>query len=418
MKANEVFTPGSLPQYTYNNREDLKLEQRLLEAINTRGFICSVSGPSKSGKTVLCESVISQPRMLLVTGGGVSEESIFWQKIRKKLKLPSSKSISSQTTRSSQFTGKTETGVQLPIVFNAKVGYDGSLGTGESSGEVSQDDGLDGAELLESIRERGYTLVVDDFHYITKSVQRSLAEQFKEAARLGTPIVVVSVSHRSDDAVRANPDLRGRVSCIDIPYWKNQELRVIAEKGFPLLNIQPEPKLIDRFVSESVSSPQLMQAICLQFCRDVKCEDTLRNVKPVDLSQEQIGVLLRNTTSLANCKTAFEIIVTGPKPRGTERKMHYLNDGKNGDVYYVILKALANGDPTLTLPYAVIKERIESIVPEDPPRGVGIVQALQQMSKAVSEKLGEDRVLEWEDEKEFLNIPDPYFIYYLRWADW
>ena len=41
-----------------------------------------------------------------------------------------------------------------------------------------------------------------------------------------------------------------------------------------------------------------------------------------------------------------------------------------------------------------------------------------EADKAVVEKLGEDRVLEWDEEKEFLNVPDPYFLYYLRWADW
>jgi hypothetical protein len=58
------------------------------------------------------------------------------------------------------------------------------------------------------------------------------------------------------------------------------------------------------------------------------------------------------------------------------------------------------------------------VVLEDPPRGVGIIQALQQMHKSVVNKLGEDRVLEWDEEKEFLNLSDPYFLYYLRWADW
>lgn len=226
------------------------------------------------------------------------------------------------------------------------------------------------------------------------------------------------MSHRSDDAIRANPDLRGRVASIDIPYWGDQELGVIANKGFPLLNVVPDGDLVDRFVSESVSSPQLMQAICLQFCRDMGFEETLQPPVKVSLDQEQVGVLMRNTTSLANCKTAFDIIVTGPKPRGQERSIYKLANGQTGDVYYVILKALAAREPTLTLPYALLKERIEELVPVDPPRGVGIIQALQQMGKAVVERLGEDRVLEWDEDKEFLNVPDPYFLYYLRWSQW
>ena len=57
-------------------------------------------------------------------------------------------------------------------------------------------------------------------------------------------------------------------------------------------------------------------------------------------------------------------------------------------------------------------------VPFDPPRGVDISEALEQIHHRVLEKLGEDRVLEWDAEKETLNIPDPYFLYYMRWAGW
>ena len=418
MKATDVFTPGTLPQYTYYDRVDLKLEWRLLEAIETKGFISSVSGPSKSGKTVLCETVIGKRKMLIVTGGGVSTEDLFWRKMRQKLGLPVVTRREHGRDKGGEFGGKAGASMQIPFVVEGKAELEGKLKSSESSGEGFDYEGPDGTELLEFVASKGYTLVVDDFHYIDRGVQKSLAEQFKEAARQGAVIVVVSVSHRSDDAIRANPDLRGRVASIDIPYWNDTELRTIAEKGFPLLNVQPEPALLDRFVAESVSSPQLMQAICLQFCRDVGFDETQHDPTPVTLDRDQVGVLMQNTTSLANCKTAFDIIVTGPKPRGQERNVYKLADGESGDVYYVILKALAAGEPMLTLPYALLKERIELLVPVDPPRGVGIIQALAQMDKAVVERLGEDRVLEWDEDKEFLNVPDPYFLYYLRWSKW
>jgi hypothetical protein len=74
MKAKDVFTPGTLPKHTYYDRSDLHLEQNLLDAVDTPGMIAAVSGPSKSGKTVLCESVIGLGSMLLVTGGGINSE--------------------------------------------------------------------------------------------------------------------------------------------------------------------------------------------------------------------------------------------------------------------------------------------------------------------------------------------------------
>jgi|SRR4026207_312585 hypothetical protein len=136
------------------------------------------------------------------------------------------------------------------------------------------------------------------------------------------------------------------------------------------------------------------------------------------LNHTQLETLLHNTSAVANCKTAFDIILAGPKIRGRERKLYQMSDGKDGDIYHVILRALALAEPLLAFPYAEIKKRIEQIVPFDSPRGVDISEALEQIHHRVLEKLGEDRVLEWDAEKETLNIPDPYFLYYMRWAGW
>ena len=100
MKATDIFTPGTLPTHTYYERPNLNLEQALLNAVDTPGMITAVSGPSKSGKTVLCESVIGLNSMVLVTGGGVGDEETFWRRIRSKLKMPSGSSQSSGTTKS------------------------------------------------------------------------------------------------------------------------------------------------------------------------------------------------------------------------------------------------------------------------------------------------------------------------------
>jgi hypothetical protein len=418
MKVTDVFTPGSLPEHTYNSREDLRLEWRLLEALETKGIIGSVSGPSKSGKTVLCESVVGKRKMLLVTGGGVSNENSFWQKVRQKIGIPESRTRGQQVEFGMGGGAQIKGEMQLPLFANAGASAEAKSNIGLSQEDSNTFVGLSGVDLLMQLQKKGFTFVVDDFHYISRDVQRSLAEQFKEAARQGASLVVVSVSHRSDEAIRANPDLRGRVSSIDIPYWRKHELAVIASKGFPILNVSPSPEIIDRFVSESVSSPQLMQAICLQFCREMVLESRSPIRREITLKDDEMGNLLKNTTSFANCKTAFDIIVTGPKPRGSERNSYRLRDGRKGDIYYVILKAAGGGEPLLTMSYATLKQRIEEVVSEEPPRGVGIIQALQQMDKSVVNKLGEDRVLEWDEEKEFLNFSDPYFLYYLRWADW
>lgn len=418
MEVNQIFTPGSLPIYTYYNRANLNLERKLLEAIETKGFICSVSGPSKSGKTVLCESVVGKRSMLLITGGGITTEFLFWQRLRSRLNMPNSRSDSKTSARATEIQPQIKANVQVPFFAKGEGSIGGKIGTNIGKAETASYDGPDSLTILEHLRDQAITLVIDDFHYIERAVQKSLAEQFKEAARAGNSIIVISVSHRSDDAIRANPDLRGRVVCIDIPYWKPDELRIIPLKGLPLLNVSADDAVIEDLVRESISSPQLMQAICLQLCRDLGIETTLRARANISLGQNQLYDLCRNTTVIANCKAAFDIIIKGPKTRGSERREFSLGGNKKGDIYYIILKAIASGEPHLTLPYTIIKDRVEQLVPNDNLRGSSIAVALSHMHKAVLNKLGEDRVMEWDEERGTLNIPDPYFLYYLRWAEW
>lgn len=415
-KATKIFTPGALPTVTYYDRPDLNLEFKLLEAIETQGYLCSVSGPSKSGKTVLCESVIGKTKMLLITGGGIDTEDKFWQKLRAKLNLP----IELTTTKTSKFTatikGSGGGKLQIPLVAegSGQVGAEGSAGRDKS--HASKYEGPNGVSLLEFIEDQNYTLVIDDFHYINRDVQKSLAQQFKEAARSGCHIVIVSVTHRSDDAIRANPDLRGRVVSVDIPYWSGDELRAIPARGFPHLNLEPSKALVDRLVTESILSPQLMQALCLQLCREIGVDETLTNKVEVNLNSHEMGNLLKNTTSIANCKYAFDSLLAGPRTRGEERKVYSLKSDQSGDVYYVVLKALAAGNPILTVSYDELKHRISDLVSGESPRGSAVIEALTQMNSVVKKKLQEDRVLEWDEN--YVNLPDPYFLYYLRWAEW
>lgn len=417
MKASEIFTPGTLPRHTYYDRDELRLEWKLLEAIETPGIIASVSGPSKSGKTVLCETVVGVTKILLVTGGGVKSEEDLWSKIRLKLALPSEESLETKSGSKSGLGAEVQLAFPgVPTAPSGKV----SLSTEKSdeSGRTRVFNGLRGVQLLEYVKEQNRTLVIDDFHYIDPNVAVRLAEHLKEAARLGVKIVVISISHRSDEAIRANPDLRGRVAKIDIPFWKPDELSVIADKGFPLLQIAPPADLVNRFVTESLTSPQLMQALCLQFCRTTSFEETIDSVKTVDLNEPERQKLFRDVAALSDSKYAFDIIITGPKPHGMQRNSYKLKDGTDGDIYNIILQAISLNPPMSSLPYAEIKSRCQSLVAEEILQGASITQALQQTGKRVVEKLGEDRVLDWDEEKQLLSIPDPYFLYYLRWAAW
>jgi hypothetical protein len=415
VRVTDVFTPGTLPKYTYYERPNHKLEEALLSAVDTPGMIAAVSGPSKSGKTVLCESVIGLKSILLVTGGGVDSEATFWQRIRSKLKLPAAASTSATETKSREI-GAAAKGA-LGFIVKGEAGLDGKLSRGEQAQSTFQFDGVSGVDLLDVVRANHKTLVVDDFHYINRDIQASLVEQFKEAARAGCTIVVVSVPHRSDDVIRANPDLRGRLRLVEVAYWTEDELSNIPRLGFPILNIAVGDAIIDRFATESLSSPQLMQSLCLDLCRVKGIDDQLAKLTAITVNEEELAQALKGVATASSCQTALDILEKGPRVRGTERKTYKLKDGLAGDVYTVVLRAMASGEPRLTLKYPEIRSRVEQITEGEPPSGSSIVSTLTQMDEAAQE-MRQDRVLEWDADKETLNFPDPYFIYFLRWRSW
>lgn len=413
MKATEIFTPGTLPKYTYYERPELDLEQKLLDAVDTPGIIAAVSGPSKSGKTVLCETVIGLNSMLLVTGGGIESEHDLWRRIRSKINFPAQSSTSTGAVKSREIGADATAGISF--LGKAEAGFSGKLSRSVEEQATLQFDPVSGAELIQRIKGAGKTLVVDDFHYIDRGIQASIVEQFKEAARAGCTIVVVSVPHRSDDVIRANPDLRGRVRIVEVTYWSEAELQNIPNLGFPKLNLNVSEGVVARLAKESLSSPQLMQSLCLDLCRAKRIDDALETITGLDINDQELTYTLRSVASASNCQTALDILEKGPRVRGTDRKAYTLRDGTVGDVYTVVLKAIATGEPRLTLQYSEIRDRTAQITRGEGPSGSSISSTLGQMEEAARQMKQGDRVIEWDVEKETLNFPDPYFLYYLRW---
>jgi hypothetical protein len=152
-----------------------------------------------------------------------------------------------------------------------------------------------------------FVIFVDDFHYIPKQVQAVLAEQFKEAARQNVRIIVASVPYHSDDVLRANPDLQGRLTAIDFDYWQKGLLKAIAEKGFSALNVLISDRVSDRLAEEAGGSPQLMQTLCLNACFEA-------NIASRSLSQTRLpsdDSFLKKVCVITSVTTDFASVVNG-----------------------------------------------------------------------------------------------------------
>ena len=389
LKAENIFKPGAFPEYTYvsRNYEDtgISYELRLKQALRTAGCLTSIIGPSKMGKTILCEQVIGLDNIVEVSGADFNENTDFWAIIAAKVGLPYMGEI---TTERASTEGKSE--------------------ERDSKSEkyiLSKD------KIIRYYIENNKILVIDDFHYASTEMQMKMAQQLKDAIRRELKVVVVSLPHRADDAIRQNADLSGRLSLINIETWKEEDLKKIAIKGFDKLEIKITDSIAEKLAVECLTSPQLMQYICLSICT------LLEDEKKQEVNDEILEKAYRFTTINFNYADVVNVLIKGPNPRGQQRKLYRTVDGKELDLYGIIVESLAKNPPMTELDFESFYNRIFNVIEENDRLKLEkqtVRNHLNHLQEVVEGKEEIYRAIEWKDGKVY--VLDPLFLFYLRWG--
>lgn len=389
LKAENIFKPGAFPEYTYVSRNyentGISYELRLKQALRTAGCLTSIIGPSKMGKTILCEQVIGLDNIVEVSGADFNGNTDFWAIIAAKVGLPYMGEI---TTERASTEGKSE--------------------ERDSKSEkyiLSKD------KIIRYYIENNKILVIDDFHYASTEIQMKMAQQLKDAIRRELKVVVVSLPHRADDAIRQNADLSGRLSLINIETWKEEDLKKIAIKGFDKLEIKITDNIAEKLAVECLTSPQLMQYICLSICT------LLEDEKKQEVNDEILEKAYRFTTINFNYADVVSVLIKGPNPRGQQRKLYRTVDGKELDLYGIIVESLAKNPPMTELDFESFYNRIFNVIEENDRLKLEkqtVRNHLNHLQELLEGKEEIYRAIEWKDGKVY--VLDPLFLFYLRWG--
>jgi len=411
VKAVEVFTPTDVPTITYVDRGARNIEDAFRQALSIPKMVVSISGPSKSGKTVLVTKLVSSENLIHIYGASIKQPEDLWQSVIAWMGGPIKRSQTSGTKASIEAAGSVGGKAGIPLLAEAKVdakfsgAREGSYSVTEVFADVSVED------VAAEIGGSDYVVFLDDFHYIRKDVRDEIGKQIKAAAERGIRIVTASVPHRADDVVRSNTELRGRVTAVDMTYWSLEELERIAQLGFRELNVDLSPAVIRAIAVEAFGSPQLMQAICLQFCFARRVTETLDDHIRIDIDEVAIRQILESTSVMTDFSRMVSTLHAGPKLRGTERKPFKFSDGTSGDVYRCVLLALRGNPAALSFRYDEMVKRVQSICIGESPVGSSVSESLAQMGK-LARTVQEAPVIEWDED--VLDIVEPYFLFYLR----
>jgi hypothetical protein len=410
-RASDVFVPGGLPKITYNPRQSLKLEDRVRDYVEERHKILSLSGPTKCGKTVLLKTVL--PPSIWVSGGAVDSADGFWQAVVDALGGFTVEAGETSSAESREDTTGVSGGVGIPNVAHVEGQQKGATAsqTGRRRSFSRERSALYTA--TNELKKGDYILVVDDFHYIPSAAQLTIVRGLKEMVFEGLAVIFASVPHRAFDAVRVETEMTGRVDQLPIAFWSDEELKGIPYTGFEALNVTVAEEVVERLTAESFRSPHLMQAFCLQLCKENEIRETSADRREIDPPEDWFPFFRASAQSAS--KTAFDLLKQGPRQR-TDRKARVLQDGATTDIYGAVLEAIAATGPLTELQYTELRSSLREVLKSEPPQRHEVTRVLEEMTKIAREKIEGEPVVDYDEALETLYISDPFFAYFLRWG--
>lgn len=411
MKVGDVFKVGGLPDITYIPRDSYHLEKKLSDAIEDRYKIISISGSTKTGKTVLCKRVVCEKNSVWISGADITSNNDFWNLILSKLELPSKILESTKTGKTAKISGSIASTLSSFIAsISGTAGAE--LSTSDEISCNSEKLGRIKENILNLLIETNIILIIDDFHYVVPDLQKEIVRSLKNPIFNGLVVIIISIPHHSYDVINSERELTGRLIRIDIPFWNNRDLSLIAKNGFNFLNIKSSELLISEFSIEAFGNPHLMQEFCLKLCRDNNISGKMDEKTEIRLISDHKSFFNDIAETSSSSHPVFTMLLKGPSS-SKGRKMRDFIDGKRGDIYLAMLLAIAKAGPKRELSYWEIRSALKKLLIQIPKKNE-ISKILTQMSKTAKEIEGEP-ILEWDKHYETLYISDPFFAFYIKW---
>ena len=413
-KYSDVFIPGGFPTITYNPRTVLKLEDKMREARNNICKLVVVSGQTKAGKTVLVNRIFSRDETIWVDGGSVQNEEEFWSYLLDNLNITTDIEVSNINGSEALVCSGVKATTGIPffnITPQANFQISENIHKNFSYGRKNTPKVV----VINYLRNNMIPIVIDDFHYIEKNIQAQIVRSFKALIMHGLPLVLIAIPNRKYDAVKVEREMTGRIEQITIPQWSNDELCNIANNGFKSLNILLSHEIIEKMAREAFGSPHLMQEFCKSLCKLKNVLNEQEKELEINVTQEDLNSIFSDIAQNTG-RPMFERLARGPRQR-SDRKERLLKKGNYTDIYGVVMEALKNLQPGMErIPYEDLRTSMKEILQEAIPQRHETTRVLDYITQISYDDSASTPVIEWNKEDGIINITDPFFAFFLKWA--
>ncbi|MCY7831814.1 hypothetical protein MOD54_15640 [Bacillus spizizenii] len=420
IKASQVFTPGKVPNYTYNERKEKKLENDLQVELEFGGKIIVLSGPSKIGKTVLAKKCLPADKVIFIQPEELKGQ-ILEEAIAALIEVPSNetKTVKTKDAVETNISAGAEFSIGKSFLQIFKAKFNSQAGIKEatqSENEVTQE--YKKSLLKQTTKyliENECILVFDDFHYLEPEEQTEIIHKLKPYILEDLHVCIILIPNRGEDVVKAERDMEARINNIGVPEWEEKELEFIPASGFEKLNIILEDSVIKSFIENSFKNPYLMQEICAHFCKEYRVLEQSDsqykiNLDPDDLKKIYSKLPHTNVTLLERLKK-------GKVTKGQKRNLYDMKDGSKLDLYEIILKGLAVVAHYEDIPIKSFVTVINGLCmpTEKDIHRSHVVYTLNKMVEICKESSPLEPALDYNPETEKIIMNDPFFRFGVRW---
>ena len=299
-KIQDIFGITNKVPTTYVVRD--YVDNKFTRALERQKHIV-IYGCSKQGKTSLRKKYLEESNSLVIQCTNSTTREMIYQIILKEA------GVELSTSQTETVDGRRKIAVSLSgegNVFIAKAKGEGNFehDKGKSSSitknsfEIDPSDANDVIRILQQVNFKKW-IVLEDFHYLSDSVQKYLSADLKAFYEKTDSIrmIIIGVWLESGKLTKLNGDLDGRMEYINADTWKNKELIEVLKKGEKLLNIKFSLVARDKIVLYCQNNVGLLQQIAETVCDNIGITKTQSRHLLVLNDGESDKFLIQNDSS-------------------------------------------------------------------------------------------------------------------------
>lgn len=270
--VRDVFTPSSIAGLTFVERNTIN--DKLVDALRTRGKQLVVYGHSGCGKTTLLEHKLKQLFSVHIKTScmkGMTFEQILADPLHQLNAMYTSEQQIKDTSKFSLGSGGA---MALPVTLGLEFSAEGATKNVAIAPQT-----ITPHKVAEVLGTSKACWVLEDFHKVDASEKVKLSQCMKMFVDLSErypdlKMIFIGAVNSAREVVEYDLELRNRVSEVNVPLMTDSELRDIIGKGEQCLNISIDSRIVDRIIAVSNGLAAVSHQIALNFCNARGIEET------------------------------------------------------------------------------------------------------------------------------------------------